>query len=68
MKTILNYSEILKRNEQLERENKQLKSKILLNLLDKNTTENYYKLTINELEKEIKNLKQKNAYLKILTH
>lgn len=68
MKTILNYNEIIKRNEQLERENKQLRYEILMNLVEKNTIDYKYKYIIEELEKENKKLKQSNAYLKILTH
>lgn len=68
MKRILNYNEIIKRNEQLEKENKQLKDRLIQKFLDENTTENYYNFRIEELEKEIKKLKQKNAYLTILTH
>lgn len=50
MKTILNYNEIIKRNEQLERENKQLRYEILMNLVEKNTIDYKYKYIIEELE------------------
>ena len=64
----LNINEILKRNELLEKENKELKEKVFENFLNKNSTENYYEFRIEELEKENQLLRQKNAYLSLIAH
>lgn len=64
----LNINEILKRNELLEKENKELKEKVFYNFLNKNSTENYYEFRIEELEKENQMLRQKNAYLSLIAH
>lgn len=64
----LNINEILKRNELLEKENKELKEKVFYNFLNKNSTENYYEFRIEELEKENQLLRQKNAYLSLIAH
>ncbi len=63
-----NINEILKRNELLEKENKELKEKMFYNFLNKNSTENYYEFRIEELEKENQLLRQKNAYLSLIAH
>ena len=58
--------ELEEKNKRLEQENMSLRNKLLSKLLSDNIEVTRLEFKIKELEKEVLNLKQKNAYLTLL--